>query len=327
MNRIISRIVVCGLLALGSLAPTHAAEPDKILLGGAKFTTYVGQQKGFYAASGLDVQVPRFDNSDALRSALASGAIHMASFGVDNALAMVEKGEMDVVIIMAGESSPIQMMGQKGITAVEQFRGKTILVDAPNTQNAVIMKRILSKSGLEAGRDYKMKEAGGQPFRLVELKKDPSAAGTMVSWPVFFQMQAEGYPAFGSSLDVVGPMLFQSTFVMRDWAKAHKDLVVRHLSAEVKTVRWMMARENRAEVISLLGKYLNASPEVATLAYEGFTGPYGWAKDGEVDIPRLATVMKLRADVEGSWGGKPPPPETYLDMSYLAEAIKAIGGK
>ena len=58
-----------------------------------------------------------------------------------------------------------------------------------------------------------------------------------------------------------------------------------------------------------------------------FTGPYGWAKDGEVDIPRLATVMKLRADVEGSWGGKPPPPETYLDMSYLAEAIKAIGGK
>jgi ABC-type nitrate/sulfonate/bicarbonate transport system substrate-binding protein len=323
MQRAFSILLAGYALAIAGLAPSGAWALDKILLGGAKFTTYAGQQKGFYAAAGLEVEVPTFPNSDALRNALAQGKIHMASFGVDNALAMVET--MDVVIIMAGESSPIQMMGQKGMASTEQLRGKTILVDAPNTQNAVIMKRILSKQGLEPGRDYQMKEAGGQPLRLVELRKDPNAAGTMVSWPVYFQMKSEGYPTFGSSLDVVGPMMFQSTFLMRDFAKKNRELVVRHLAAEVKTIRWLMAPENRAEVIGMLGVYLKASPEVAALAYDGFTGPYGWAKDGEIDLERLSTVMKLRAEVEGSWGGKAPPPQTYIDTTYLAEAVKTIG--
>jgi ABC-type nitrate/sulfonate/bicarbonate transport system substrate-binding protein len=172
-----------------------------------------------------------------------------------------------------------------------------------------------------------MKQAGGQPLRLEELKKDPSLGGTMVSWPVFFQMQADGYKAFGSSLDVVGPITFLGTFAKRDWAAAHKDLLVRYLTAEISALRWMMDAKNKDEVIAALAKSRGFTPEVAAAAYQGFMSPNGWAKDGEVKLPELAALMKLRAEVEGSWGGNPPPPDKYLDLSYLHAAIAAIDKK
>jgi hypothetical protein len=36
-------------------------------------------------------------------------------------------------------------------------------------------------------------------------------------------------------------------------------------------------------------------------------------------------VLKLRADMLGTWGGKPPPaPEKYLDLSYYDRALKSL---
>jgi ABC-type nitrate/sulfonate/bicarbonate transport system substrate-binding protein len=142
--------------------------------------------------------------------------------------------------------------------------------------------------------------------------------------PEYFQMKAEGYPAFGSSIDVVGPMTFQVIFTRRDWAASHNDLVKRFLAAELKAQRFIMDAKNKDEVLVLLTKSRNYTPEVAALVYDAFMGPYGWARDGAIDMASLATVMKLRAEVENGWGGKPPPPETYVDFSYLNEVIKAL---
>jgi len=32
-------------------------------------------------------------------------------------------------------------------------------------------------------------------------------------------------------------------------------------------------------------------------------------------------VLALRAEIEGSWGGKPPAPERYVDLSYYEKAL------
>ena len=35
-------------------------------------------------------------------------------------------------------------------------------------------------------------------------------------------------------------------------------------------------------------------------------------------------VLRLRADMLGTWGGKPPAPEKYLDLSYYDRALKGL---
>jgi hypothetical protein len=35
-------------------------------------------------------------------------------------------------------------------------------------------------------------------------------------------------------------------------------------------------------------------------------------------------VLALRAEIEGSWGGKAPGPERYLDLGYYDRALKRL---
>jgi len=300
---------------------------DQLIIGGGNFATVVGQSKGFYAEQNLSVTIAKTSNSDEVRDGIAKGSIHFANFGIDNALAMSDKNGADIVFLNGNENPPIQFVGNKGVEAIEQIRNRPVLVDAPNTQNAVIMKRILAKQGLEAERDYSLRKSGGQPLRLEEMKKDANAAGTMVSWPEYFQMQADGYKAFGSSLDVVGPMMIRGNWTMRPWANANRELVVRYLSAEVKSLRWAMDPKNRDEVIALLAKSRNYSQQVASIAYENFMTPSGWQKDGALSLSALTTTITLRAEVEGGWGGKPPAAASLVDLSFLAEALKRADAK
>ena len=328
ISSVVTAVAMACLLAVWVAPIVRAAVPDKIAMGGGNsLSIYVAQNKGFYAEQNIEVTIPRTASSDELRDWLAAGRLQVAAFGVDNALTMAEKKVADVAIIMDIEKPPVEVIGQKGMKSVEDIRGKELVVDSPNTQNAVIMKRILSKHGLEVDRDYKFKVAGAQPLRLAAVEKDPSLGGTVVSWPELFKLKADGYPAFGSSVDVVGPMTFQVIFARRDWLAANKGLVVRFLTAQMKAQRFITDPKNKDEVIALYAKSRGYTPAVAASAYEGLMSPTGWTRDGEVKPSELAALMKLRAEVEGSWGGNPPPPETFIDMSYLHDASKAIDKK
>jgi hypothetical protein len=67
------------------------------------------------------------------------------------------------------------------------------------------------------------------------------------------------------------------------------------------------------------------APEVAAESYESLmTRPGGFAKNAAFDLDGFKNVLKLRAEVEGSWGGNPPSPEKYYDSSYYNAAISKL---
>ena len=45
-----------------------------------------------------------------------------------------------------------------------------------------------------------------------------------------------------------------------------------------------------------------------------------------VDLDGFKNVLKLRAEVEGQWGGYPPAPEKYYDSSYYFGALAKLKG-
>jgi hypothetical protein len=49
---------------------------------------------------------------------------------------------------------------------------------------------------------------------------------------------------------------------------------------------------------------------------------FGIAKDARFDMEGFKNVLALRAEIEGSWGGKAPAPDRYLDLSYYERALK-----
>ena len=43
-----------------------------------------------------------------------------------------------------------------------------------------------------------------------------------------------------------------------------------------------------------------------------------------LDMDGSRKVLKLRAEIEGQWGGTPPSPEKYLDLSYYERALAGL---
>jgi NitT/TauT family transport system substrate-binding protein len=319
--------VVCGV-GVKKFAQTPAVAAQKIhvlTLLGRPIQFTVAAKQGYFAKYGVDVDTENKKNSDELRADLAAGKGDLAYLAVDNAVAMVELAKVDVVILMGGEGSQNELMVQPDIKSAQDLRGKTLIVDAPNTAYALQMKKILLLSGLQPGKDYEIKPFGATPQRLVALREHKEYAGSMLGPPTSLVAKHEGFASVGSVQKLIGPYQAAGFFTLRDWAKGHRDAVVAFLAACIEAQRWLLAPANKQQVIDLLISDYHLTPEIAAESYEtSMTQPGGYSKDAQFDPDGFRNVLKLRADVEGSWGGHPPSPDKYYDSTYYGAALAKV---
>jgi len=319
-----SSIAVCALLLCsGAHAQTTPSQQIHVLtLLGRPVQFVVADKQGLFAKYGIEVVNDNKKNSDELRADLAAGKGDVAYLAVDNAVAMVELAHQDVVIVMGGEGSQNELIAQPGTKSIADLRGKTLIVDAPNTAYALQMKKIMLLGGLTAGKDYEIKPFGATPQRLAAMREHQEFAGSMLGPPVSLVARHEGFVGLGSVPQLIGPYQAAGFFTQRTWASAHRDQVIALLSAIIEAQRWLLNPANKAQVIALLTTELHLSPDIAAEYYgQSLTRPGGLAKDAQFDLRGFENVLKLRAEVEGQWGGHPPSPDKYYDPSYYQAAL------
>jgi NitT/TauT family transport system substrate-binding protein len=315
-------------MLLGVATPARAQQTTRqkikvLTLLGRPLQVVVAETQGIFAKYGLEVETENVPNSDALRASLADGKGDLAYLAVDNAVAMVELAHQDVIIVMGGEGSQNELMVQPEIKSIKDLRGKTLIVDAPNTAYALQMKKILLLSGLQAGRDYEIKPFGATPQRLIAMREHKENAGSMLGPPSSIVAKHEGFVSLGSVQDLIGPYQAAGSFTQRKWAQEHRDALERYLAAIIEAQRWLMAPANKQQVIELMMRQSRLAPDVAAETYElSMTRPGGYEIDAALDLDGFKNVLKLRADVEGQWGGHPPAPEKYYDSSYYDAALE-----
>jgi NitT/TauT family transport system substrate-binding protein len=327
---IIATVVAAGIVVLGlSIALAQEANLKTIMLGGGSFTTSIAQSNGVFAKYDLQIQIPRSASggSEEVRKWLASGELDLADYGVDNAIAMVENAGADVILVAATDYTPTELIAQPEIKSLADLRGKIVIVDAPNTQNARALKKILSTVGLNAGTDYQMKEVGGTSARIAAMLKQKEFAATMAAGQSAAQARQDGLVSLATTANIFGPMLRGGVFTRRQWAKENSDLLIRYLAAHIEAQRWLLNPANKDKVIDMVLRQRKMSRELATEIYEMDIGSNGLAKDAAIDGQRFSNVLRFRAEVEGSWGGKAPAPERYYDSSYYEKALALINAK
>jgi ABC-type nitrate/sulfonate/bicarbonate transport system substrate-binding protein len=288
----------------------------------------IAEKQGLFSKHGIEVETENKPNSDELRADLAAGKGDLAYLAVDNAVAMVELAHQDVVIVMGGEGSQNELIAQPGIKSIKDLKDKTLIVDAPNTAYALQMKKILLLNGMQAGRDYEMKPFGATPQRLIAMREHKEYAGSMLGPPSSLAAKREGFLSLGSVQELIGPYQAAGFFTLRKWAEGHREALIPFLAAIIEAQRWLMAPANKQQVIELWTKEYHLAPEVAAENYETtITHAGGFARDARFDLEGFKNVLKLRAEVEGSWGGKPPAPEKYYDSSWYDAALAQAKGE
>lgn len=324
------------LAAVASVLLSTSARPQEPSPKKIKLLTLLGrplqlvaaEKLGLFAKYGVAVESENSANSEELRVKLAAGNGDLAYLAVDNAVAMVDLAHQDVIIVMGGEGSQNELIVQPEIKSTKDLHGKTLIVDAPNTAYALQLKKILLLSGLQTGKDYEIKAYGATPQRLIAMRENKSYAGSMLGPPSSIVAKREGFVSLGSVQELIGPYQAAGYFAERKWAQENRETLTNYLSAIIEAQRWLMAPENKQQALELMTKEMHLAPEVALETYESFmTRRGGYEKDAAFDLDGFKNVLKLRAEIEGSWGGKPPAPEKYYDASYYLEALAKLHSK
>src|SRR6266851_5446620 len=320
-------ILVVGFLFVGGVrAQARSVQKIKVLtLLGRPLQFAAADKQGLFAKYGLEVETENLPNSDVLRANLADGKGDLAYLAVDNAVAMVELTHQDVIIVMGGEGSQNELMAQPEIKSIKDLQGKTLIVDAPNTAYALQMKKILLLNGMQAGKDYEMKPFGATPARLAAMREHKEFAGSMLGPPTSITAKHAGFVSLSTVQELIGPYQAAGYFTERAWAKEHRDALILFLAACIEAQRWLMAPANKQQVIELWVKEFHLVPEIAAEAYEAsMNHSGGFAADARFDLDGFKNVLKLRAEVEGSWGGHPPGPEKYYDSTFYDAAMAKV---
>jgi ABC-type nitrate/sulfonate/bicarbonate transport system substrate-binding protein len=325
MRRSMIGMLACAMI-LGAMSAAAAQTQLKVMVfpGLSNVPIFAAQHKNLFAKHGLAIELLNTPNSDVLRNGLAKGDHQIAHAAVDNAVAMVELAKADVAIVTGGDNGFNRIFVQPEINGYAELRGKTVVVDAPNTAYALLLYKVLKDSGLNKG-DYVVKPVGGTTARLDAMTKDKANAAGVLNPPFSFRAKEAGLKDMGPAAKAIGAYQAGGAFVMRDWAKANSDTLVRYISAYVEGTRWALDPANKAEAIALIAERLKLTPQVAAQTYAVATDPPdNIAKDAKFDMAGFRNVLKLRAEIEGQWGGNAPPPDKYVDLSYYDRALASI---
>ena len=322
---------MAGSAALMSGAAAKAAAQNLAAIkvmsfpGMTNFPIFAAQHKGLFAKHGLAVELLSTVNSTMQRDGLARGDHQIIQSAADNAIAMVELAKQDAVIVTGGDNGFNHIIVQPEINSLADLRGTTVVVDAPNTAFALLLYKALKNNGLNKG-DYRVNSVGGTGQRLDAMKKDKAnASAGVMGLPFIFVATAAGFKDMGPAIKSIGAYQSDCTIVMRDWAKANSDTLARYIQATVEGRRWVLDPANKAAAIQLLIDRLKLSPDFAARSYAIVTDPAGgMAKDAKFDMEGFKNVLKLRAEIEGQWGGNPPAPDKYVDLSYYNKALAAL---
>src|SRR6185369_4314899 len=311
--------------ALQTAAPARTERLRvKVFPGAQNLALLVGIQQGFFARRGVDVDLQFTQNSVELRSGLAAGAFEVAHAAVDNAVAMRETAGQDVVILTGGDNSMNELFVQPDIGSIDQLRGRTLIVDAPNTAYALQAKKILKDRGLQAG-DYTVKQVGGTFQRIEAMRADRSNSASTLNPPYSLQAVQSGLRSLGKVTDLLGPYQASGAFAMRPWAEANGDLLERYLAAWIEGTRWSLDPANREPATVILMQRLELSRPLAEGTYAALVDPRdGLARDVAFDAAGFATVLAIRAELEGQWGGTPPAQERFVDLQWYQRALRRL---
>lgn len=318
-------LVASGLaLAAPAIARAQATNLRVMVFPGlANLPLFAGQQTGAFTRRGLSIEILNTPNSGELRNGLAQGRHQIVHAGVDNAVAMAEAGH-DIGILIGGDSAFNAFYVKPEIRTWSDLRGRTLIVDAPDTAYALVGYKMMEMNGLPRG-SYEVRPTGGTFARYELMLRDPTAHASMLNPPFSLLAEDNGLRRLATTTEVIGPYLGNAGWAMRAWSRDNADVVTRYLAAYVESVRWMLNPANADAATGLLAERLRLDPAMARRNLALLTAPgTGSAPDGRFDLEGFRNVLRIRAEVLGNWGGVPPAPDRYLDLGYWERAVASL---
>ena len=299
---------------------------DRVVIGNVSRTVeqaanYAASDKGFFTQEGIQGDVVLIGSTDTLIQAVISGQVHVAIVDPTPAINAVERGAALKII---GGTVPIAaytLVGCPKYKTIKELKGTTIGVVSLVSGSTIFLREMLKANGLELNRDYTILQGGPTGQRLAALKGCNTSA-TMVLGGDLPRARELGFTEIARLQDYEPNLQFHSFIVDTRWAETNNQLTVRYLKAMLRAMQWVHA--HKEEAAAVVTKWTGLPLKYTRQSVEEYTSQGILSRDGSVNregFQRLIDLMGERLFKQHPY----PPPEKYLDMSYLRRAQQEVG--
>lgn len=318
--------LICLLAPVAGQAQAAKRLDVNIFNSGIVWPLWVAQDKGFFAAAGLDVHLVPTPSSMAQMEGLIDGKFGIAMTAVDNLIAYAEgqgeaktKAAPDIVSVMGSDNGFLSLVTAPDVTSFAALRGRTLSVDALTTGYTFVLRKMLEVSGVKDG-EYDLVKAGGFQQRFDALEAGRSA-GTLSVPPFTFLAGAQRFNNLGTAISVLGHYQGVVAAVRRDWATSHRDELVSYIKAYIAAVTWLYDPATKAEALAIFQAHLpGTTTATAAQSYGVFLDPQsGFDRRAAIDLAGVRTVMRIREEYALPHHSLTDPTK-YYDLSYYDAA-------
>ena len=284
---------------------------------------FIALKKGFYAKEGISVDLVSIGRSDIQLQALVAGELHFANINADNIIIWNERTNGNLKVA-AGSSNaaPYQLIGAKHIKRIEDLKGQRLGVNSLSGGATSILLSYLKSKGLIHPRDFSMSViAGGTPARLSALESG-AVAGAVLVMPFSDIAIDKGFPKLGDTTEIISNYQFNNININPAWAEKNRVAVVKFIRAHIQALHWIF--EHQTDTVEFLNKEFGLPTQYARRGIEYYTKNKVYPINGDVTLSGLKVNIEVQAQ-DGIIKGALPPPEKYIDLSYLRQAQKELG--
>ena len=324
--------VAAVLVAVASAAGVAGAQQLKrlevnVFPAGFIIPLWVAQDKGFFAAQGVEVNLINTPNSVQQMTGLIDGRFDIAMTAIDNVIAYMEgQGEAptttkpDIVAVMGSSSGFLSLIVTPDVKSMADLKGKVLSVDAMTTGYAFTLRKMLETVGLKDG-DFTLVRVGGMKERYEALLANQQA-GTLSVPPFTLAAVDKGFNEIATALSVFGHFQGGVAAVRPEWARTNKDALIGFIRGNIAALDWLYDEKNRGEAAEIFRKHLPATtPEVAAKSLGVLLHPQnGFPKKAQIDIEGVKVVMEARSQY-----AEPKKtltdPSRYYDLTYYQAAL------
>ena len=278
--------------------------------GASSLPLLVAEERGLFAAAGLDVTLVQTRSSDELMTGLIDERFGIVHAAPDNFIVWADRTGRPIVAWIGGASGPLALMARPEIASVAGLRGRPIAVDSVTSGFVSILRKILRDAGLGPD-DVRLDPVGATNLRLDALREGRTDA-TMLTLPWSAMAARDGMVVLADGRAVAPRLQGGSGGSLTSWLAANEDTADAYLRAIVAALTWLQLPEHRADARDLVARRYGLDVGIAEVVREAFADPRGgWLPSALVDPAGMVAVCELRAE-----NGTPAQrdPAAYLSL-------------
>ena len=320
LGRILSYIVV--LFAVGAV-PVAAQSPVRInwtAVTGAQSGMFMAQQEGLFKKHGVDVELIHIPSSSRGIQAILAGEIGFSFMDGVNAVQANLKGANLALVAGATNRQVFSLMARPEVKRIADLKGKKIGITRVGSSTHTSALFALASAGLRTN-DYQLLPLLEVPNIYTAIAAGQIDAGVM-SPPTNARAKRSGFVELMNVAKEGPEFVSVAVGTSRSYIKANEDIVRRVVRAYAEGVQ--MFKSNKPAALKMIQRQLKVSdPEIQEDTYTQFRDyleypPY-------VSRKGMEAVLAEVADKEP--GAKNAKPEDFMDMRFVTELDKKVGGK